>query len=152
MMFRGPVTSRRTPSHPGSILTITRENQCESSASPLRRFIRPVHTTVVVCGPGTCCSSQVAQRTALRLRTEHRWSSYTSCSTELREWPLRKAADVAKLTTFVSDPGDWFPFEGEQIDIYHEFFGQDYPVNTIIGAQFPADNIRVEIDAIAVLD
>lgn len=63
-----------------------------------------------------------------------------------------QAADIVKLTTFVSDPGEWFPFEGEQVDIYHEFFGQDYPVNTIIGAQFPADNIRVEIDAIAVLD
>ena len=61
-------------------------------------------------------------------------------------------SDIVKLTTFVSDPNDWFPFMGEQVDIYHKFFGQDYPVNTIVGAQFPADNIHIEIDAIAVLD
>jgi len=61
-------------------------------------------------------------------------------------------SDIVKLTTFVSDPKEWFPFEGEQVDIYHGFFGQDYPVNTIVGAQFPIENVLVEIDAIAVLD
>ena len=61
-------------------------------------------------------------------------------------------SDIVKLTTFVKDPNEWFPFEGEQVDIYHNFFGQDYPVNTIVGAQFPGDNVRVEVDAIAILD
>ena len=60
--------------------------------------------------------------------------------------------DIVKLTTFVADPNDWFPFEGEQVDIYREFFGDDYPVNTIVGATFPGANVHIEIDAIAVLD
>ena len=61
-------------------------------------------------------------------------------------------SDVVKLTTFVTDFSHWFPFEGEQVAIYHEFFGDDYPANTIVGASFPLDNVCVEIDAIAVLD
>ena len=61
-------------------------------------------------------------------------------------------SDLVKLTTFVADPNDWFPFEGAQVEIYHEFFGDDYPVNTIVGATFPGANVHVEIDAIAVLE
>ena len=61
-------------------------------------------------------------------------------------------ADVVKLTTFVTNPGDWFPFEGEQVAIYHEFFADDYPANTIVGARFPTANVHLEIDAITVLD
>ena len=61
-------------------------------------------------------------------------------------------ADIVKLTTFVSEPSDWFPFEGEQGAIYHKFFEDDYPVNTIVGVRFPLENIHIEIDAIAVLD
>jgi len=61
-------------------------------------------------------------------------------------------SDIVKLTTFVTNQKEWFPFAGEQVDIYHVFFGQDYPVNTIVSAQFPVDNVHVEIDAIAVLD
>ena len=61
-------------------------------------------------------------------------------------------SDIVKLTTFVADPNEWFPFDGEQVDIYHEFFGDDYPVNTIVGATFPGANVHIEIDAIAVLD
>jgi len=61
-------------------------------------------------------------------------------------------ADICKLTMFVADPSKWHPFEGEQIEIYHEFFGEDYPVNTLVGVSFPMDCIHIEIDAIAVLD
>jgi enamine deaminase RidA (YjgF/YER057c/UK114 family) len=61
-------------------------------------------------------------------------------------------SDIVRLTTFVSDPKEWFPFEGKQVDIYHEFFGEDYPANTIVGAQFPVDNVCVEIDAMAILE
>ena len=32
-----------------------------------------------------------------------------------------KPADICKLTMFVADPHKWHPFEGEQIEIYHEF-------------------------------
>jgi len=61
-------------------------------------------------------------------------------------------SDICKLTMFVADPHKWHPFEGEQIAIYHEFFGDDYPVNTLVGVTFPMDSIHIEIDAIAVLD
>ena len=63
-----------------------------------------------------------------------------------------KPSDIVKLTTFVADPKQWVPFEGEQVDIYHHFFGDDYPVNTIVGATFPSANVHIEIDAIAVLE
>ena len=63
-----------------------------------------------------------------------------------------EAADIVKVTTFVADTKDWFPFEGEQVDIFHEFFGDDYPVNTLVGVAFPGANVHVEIDAVAVLD
>jgi len=61
-------------------------------------------------------------------------------------------SDIVKLTTFVADPNAWFPAGDEQVAIYHEFFGDDYPVNTIVGATFPGANVHIEIDAIAVLD
>jgi 2-iminobutanoate/2-iminopropanoate deaminase len=61
-------------------------------------------------------------------------------------------SDICKLTMFVADPYKWHPFEGEQIEIYHEFFGDDYPVNTLIGVTFPMESIHIEIDAIAVLE
>ena len=61
-------------------------------------------------------------------------------------------SDICKLTMFVADPHKRHPFEGEQISIYHEFFGDDYPVNTLVGVTFPMDSIHIEIDAIAVLD
>ena len=61
-------------------------------------------------------------------------------------------SDVVKLTMFVADPGKWYPFEGEQIEIYHHFFGEDYPVNTLVGVSFPMDCIHIEIDAIAVIE
>ncbi len=60
-------------------------------------------------------------------------------------------ADIVKLTTFVKDFSDWFPFEGEQVNIFHDFFEEDYPTNTIVGATFPLDNIHLEIDAMAVI-
>ena len=63
-----------------------------------------------------------------------------------------KPADIVKLTMFVADPAEWYPFEGLQIEIYHRFFGEDYPVNTLVGVRFPMESIHIEIDAIAVLD
>ena len=61
-------------------------------------------------------------------------------------------ADIVKLTMFVADPSKWYPFAGEQIEIYHHYFGDDYPVNTLVGVSFPMSCIHIEIDAIAVLD
>jgi 2-iminobutanoate/2-iminopropanoate deaminase len=61
-------------------------------------------------------------------------------------------SDICKLTMFVADPYKWHPFEGEQLEIYHEFFGDDYPVNTLVGVTFPMESIHIEIDAIAVLE
>ena len=88
-------------------------------------------------------------------RTGSRWSSCESSSTGSPGWWLAeggKPSDIVKLTTFVKNTDDWFPFDGEQADIYHEFFDDDYPTNTIVGARFPGENVHIEIDAIAVLD
>lgn len=63
-----------------------------------------------------------------------------------------KPSDIVKLTTFVADFEHWFPFEGEQVDIFREFFGEDYPTNTMVSAGFPSSSVHVEIDAIAVVD
>ena len=52
----------------------------------------------------------------------------------------------------MANPGDWFPFDGVQVEIFHKHFGEDYPVNTIVGVEFPTSNVLLEIDAIAVLD
>ena len=62
------------------------------------------------------------------------------------------AADIVKLTTFVADTADWFPFGDEQIAIFAEFFGGAYPANTMVGARFPTPNVHVEVDAIAVIE
>ena len=78
---------------------------------------------------------------------------------EARSWRLDEYGEYDKpdlretgFWRFVTDPADWFPFEGEQVAIYHEFFADDYPANTIVGARFPTANVHLEIDAIAVLD
>ena len=63
-----------------------------------------------------------------------------------------RAADIVKLSTYVANPGDWFPFDGDQVEIFHKHFGEDYPVNTIVGVEFLTPNVLLEIDAIAVLD
>ena len=60
-------------------------------------------------------------------------------------------ADVVKLTTFVANTDDWFPFGDEQIAVFTEFFGDAYPANNMVGATFPTPNVHVEVDAIAVL-
>ena len=60
-------------------------------------------------------------------------------------------ADIVKVTTFVANTDDWFPFGDRQIAVFSEFFGDAYPANTMVGAVFPTSNVHVEIDAIAVL-
>jgi len=62
-----------------------------------------------------------------------------------------QAADIVKLTTYVAHPDEWFPFEGPQVDIFTEHFGDQYPANTMVGVQFLTDNVLLEIDAIAEL-
>ena len=61
-------------------------------------------------------------------------------------------SDIVKLTTFVANKGDWFPMSGEQVAIYDEFFGGEYPANTIVEAGIGAEGLAVEMDAIAVLE
>ena len=62
-----------------------------------------------------------------------------------------QAAHIVKLSTYVANPADWFPFDGPQVEIFHNHFGDDYPTNTIVGVQFLTPNVHLEIDAIAVL-
>ena len=61
------------------------------------------------------------------------------------KWEMKGAVEKQRIGF---DPADWFPFEGEQIEIYHQFFGDAYPANTIVGARFPQANVHLEIDAI----
>jgi enamine deaminase RidA (YjgF/YER057c/UK114 family) len=53
--------------------------------------------------------------------------------------------DVVKVQVFLSDLGN-FPALNE---VYREFFPEDYPVRTTVGAQLL--DIMVEIDCIAAL-
>jgi len=63
-----------------------------------------------------------------------------------------QAADIVKLSTYVANPDDWYPFDGPQVEVFHRHFGDEYPVNTIVGVQFLTPNVLLEIDAIAVLE
>jgi enamine deaminase RidA (YjgF/YER057c/UK114 family) len=62
-----------------------------------------------------------------------------------------RASDIVKLTTFVANKSDWFPIEAEQTAIYAEFFGGEYPANTIVEAGIGAEGLDIEMDAVAVL-
>ena len=64
-----------------------------------------------------------------------------------------RSSDVVKLTTYVTDRSDWWPFEGELLDILDDFFEGEYPTNALLEISGLAeDGLDIEIDAIAVLD
>ena len=49
-------------------------------------------------------------------------------------------------------PCVFFPLHCNEFDIFHHYFGDDYPTNTLVRATFPVANVELEIDAIAVLE
>ena len=64
-----------------------------------------------------------------------------------------KSSDIVKMTTYVADRSQWWPINGEQVEIFEEFFKGEYPTNSIIEVSgFLQDGLHVEIEAIAVLD
>jgi len=64
-----------------------------------------------------------------------------------------KPSDIVKLTTYVTNIGEWIPITDEQTKVYTDFFGKEFPTNAIIGiAGLGNPAVCVEIEAIAVLD
>lgn len=64
-----------------------------------------------------------------------------------------KPSDIVRLTTFVTDRSDWWPIEGEQVEIFEEFFAGEYPTNAIMEVSGLAeDGLAIEIEATAILD
>ena len=63
------------------------------------------------------------------------------------------SSDIVKMTTYVTDRSHWWPIQGEQVQIFEDYFKGEYPTNSIIEVSGLAeDGLHVEIDAIAVMD
>ncbi len=61
-------------------------------------------------------------------------------------------SDIVKITTFVTSIADWQAHSSEQQEIYHRFFGDEYPANSLIGITALAESgLDVEIEASAIL-
>jgi 2-iminobutanoate/2-iminopropanoate deaminase len=63
------------------------------------------------------------------------------------------ARDIVKITTFVTSIADWRAHADEQQEIFHQFFKDEYPANSLIEISALAEpGLDVEIEAMAVLD
>ncbi len=61
-------------------------------------------------------------------------------------------SDIVKITTFVISVSDWQAHSAEQQEIFHRFFGEEYPANSLIGTTALAEpGLDVEIEAIAIM-
>jgi enamine deaminase RidA (YjgF/YER057c/UK114 family) len=64
-----------------------------------------------------------------------------------------KPSDVVTITTYVTNMDDFWPIEGEQREIYEEFFKGEFPTNSYVEVSALAEpDIDVELTATAVLD
>lgn len=60
--------------------------------------------------------------------------------------------DIVKITTFVTDIGDWWPLPNEQLALYNEYFGDQHPANSLVEVSALAEpGLNLEIEAIAVI-
>ncbi len=62
--------------------------------------------------------------------------------------------DIVKLTTFVTDIANWFPFSDEQQAVFDRHFDGQNPANSLVEISALAEpglDIEIEIEAIAVL-
>ena len=60
--------------------------------------------------------------------------------------------DIVKITTFVTDIGDWWPLPDEQLALYNEYFGDQHPANSLVEVSALAEpGLNLEIEAIAVI-
>ncbi len=63
------------------------------------------------------------------------------------------AADIVKITTFVTSIADWRDLGAEQHTVFQEFFKGKYPANTLVEIGALAEpGLDVEIEAIVVLE
>ena len=62
-------------------------------------------------------------------------------------------SDIVRLTTFVTKIDDWFPLEGEIVDVFTEFFGGQKPTNAIMEvSRLAMPYLVVEIEATVMFD
>ena len=60
--------------------------------------------------------------------------------------------DIVKITTFVTDIGDWWPLPDEQLALYDEYFDGQHPANSLVEVSALAEpGLNLEIEAIAVI-
>ena len=61
-------------------------------------------------------------------------------------------ADIVKITTFVTSMADRQSNLAEQQEIFHRFFGEEYPANSLVEITALAElGLDVEIEAIAIM-
>ena len=64
-----------------------------------------------------------------------------------------KPSDIVMMTTYVTNMRDFWPIEGEQVEIWSAYFKGEYPTNSYIGvAELAEPGLDVEVTATAVLD
>ena len=62
-------------------------------------------------------------------------------------------SDIVRLTTYVTNIDEWFPIEGEIVDLFTEFFGDQKPTNAILEVtRLASPGLVVEIEATAIFD
>ena len=62
-------------------------------------------------------------------------------------------SDIVRLTTFVTKIDDWFPLEGEIVEVFNEFFGDQKPTNAIMEvSRLAKPSLVVEIEATVIFD
>lgn len=62
------------------------------------------------------------------------------------------ASDLVKITTFVTSIPDWQAHSAEQQEIFHKYFGDEYPANSLIEITGLAEpGLDVEIEGIAII-
>ena len=64
-----------------------------------------------------------------------------------------KPSDIVMMTTYLTNIADFWPVEGEQREIWEEFFDREWPTNSYVGVTELAEpGLDIEITATAVLD
>ena len=62
-------------------------------------------------------------------------------------------SDIVMMTTYLTRMADFWPIEGEQEEVWREYFQGEWPTNSYIGVAALAEpGLDVEITATAVLD
>ena len=64
-----------------------------------------------------------------------------------------KASDIVMMTTYVTKMADFWPIEGEQREVWEEYFQGEWPTNSYVEVSALAEpGLTLEITATAVLD